>query len=216
MFIKVPLLFFPRTTHSRDHASLDFLHFPPRASSQQTVDTMDVPFPTDVREFDSDERISFSKLDNKFIAVHDDGTEFEFDAELKKWVPTEEEPLDEDLDDLREYSGTPAGGDALQKKRKHEEENGDEVSWQRPRRGYPVLVRGARTASPARFCCYRILTAWSTEIRRFQACPQQEAETPAATQAEHCRLRNRPPRRRHGRRGPRPVFPQGWCHRGGD
>ncbi|KAL6886578.1 hypothetical protein HDV57DRAFT_515680 [Trichoderma longibrachiatum] len=89
---------------------------------------MDVPFPTDVREFDSDERISFSKLDNKFIAVHDDGTEFEFDAELKKWVPTEEEPLDEDLDDLREYSGTPAGGDALQKKRKHEEENGDEKS----------------------------------------------------------------------------------------
>jgi HIV Tat-specific factor 1 len=90
---------------------------------------MDVPFPTDVREFDSDERISFSKLDNKFIAVHDDGTEFEFDAELKKWVPTEEEPLEDELNDLREYSGTPAEGDALHKKRKHDEENGDEVSY---------------------------------------------------------------------------------------
>ncbi|KAL6873158.1 hypothetical protein J3F83DRAFT_760154 [Trichoderma novae-zelandiae] len=89
---------------------------------------MDVPFPTDVREFDSDERISFSKLDNKFIAVHDDGTEFEFDAELKKWVPTEEEPLEDEVNDLREYSRTPADDDALHKKRKHDEENGDEKS----------------------------------------------------------------------------------------
>ncbi|KAM0260526.1 hypothetical protein ACHAQJ_002760 [Trichoderma viride] len=86
---------------------------------------MDVPFPTDVQEFDSDDRISFSKLDNKFIAVHDDGTEFEFDAELKKWTPTEEEPLDNELDDLREYSRTPADEDALDKKRKLGTENGD-------------------------------------------------------------------------------------------
>ena len=90
---------------------------------------MDVPFPTDVREFDADERISFSKLDNKFIAVHDDGTEFEFDAELKKWVPTEEEPLEDDLNDVSDYSRTPAENDALHQKRKHDEENGDEVSW---------------------------------------------------------------------------------------
>ncbi|UKZ79563.1 hypothetical protein TrVFT333_007321 [Trichoderma virens FT-333] len=86
---------------------------------------MDLPFPTDVQEFDSDERISFSKLDNKFIAVHDDGTEFEFDADQKKWVPAEEEPLEDDLDDLREYSGTPADDDASNKKRKQGVENGD-------------------------------------------------------------------------------------------
>ncbi|RFU73395.1 hypothetical protein TARUN_8855 [Trichoderma arundinaceum] len=86
---------------------------------------MDLPFPTDEQEFDSDDRISFSKLDNKFIAVHDDGTEFEFDAELKKWVPTEEEPLEDELDDLREYSGTPADDDASNKKRKLGGENGD-------------------------------------------------------------------------------------------
>lgn len=90
---------------------------------------MDLPFPTDVQEFDSDDRISFSKLDNKFIAVHDDGTEFEFDAELKKWAPVEDEPLDDDLDDLREYSGTPADDDASNKKRKLGGENGDAVSW---------------------------------------------------------------------------------------
>ncbi|GAB0132203.1 hypothetical protein EsDP_00000646 [Epichloe bromicola] len=58
---------------------------------------MDLTFPTDVQEFDADERISFSRLDNKFIAVHDDGTEYEFDTEWKRWVPAEEEPLDDNV-----------------------------------------------------------------------------------------------------------------------
>ena len=50
-------------------------------------------FPTDPSEFDSDDRISFSKLDNKFIAVHDDGTEFEYDKQLKRWIPVIDEEL---------------------------------------------------------------------------------------------------------------------------
>ncbi|KPM38949.1 hypothetical protein AK830_g7636 [Neonectria ditissima] len=66
---------------------------------------MDSIFPTDVRDFDSDERISFSKLDNKFIAVHDDGTEYEFDANLRRWVPTADEALEHDAPDTHEQSG---------------------------------------------------------------------------------------------------------------
>lgn len=50
-------------------------------------------FPTDPSEFDSDDRISFSKLDNKFIAVSDDGNEFEFDAQLRRWIPAIDEEL---------------------------------------------------------------------------------------------------------------------------
>jgi HIV Tat-specific factor 1 len=50
-------------------------------------------FPTNPEDFDSDERISFSKLDNKYIAVQDDGTEYEFDRDLRRWVPI----IDEDL-----------------------------------------------------------------------------------------------------------------------
>lgn len=50
-------------------------------------------FPTDPAEFDSDERISFSRLDNKYIAVVDDGTEYEFDRDLKRWVPIIDEEL---------------------------------------------------------------------------------------------------------------------------
>ncbi|KAI1312479.1 hypothetical protein F5Y03DRAFT_238468 [Xylaria venustula] len=52
-----------------------------------------LPFPTDPQEFDSDERISFSRLDNKFIAVLDDGSEFEWDAQLKRWIPSIDEEL---------------------------------------------------------------------------------------------------------------------------
>jgi HIV Tat-specific factor 1 len=45
-------------------------------------------FPQDPAEFDSDPRISFSKLDNTFILETDDGQEFEFDNTLKRWIPT--------------------------------------------------------------------------------------------------------------------------------
>lgn len=54
-------------------------------------------FPTDPAEFENDDRISFSKLDNKFIAVQEsDGTEFEFDHQLKRWIPV----ADEDEEDF--------------------------------------------------------------------------------------------------------------------
>ncbi|KAI1082832.1 hypothetical protein F5B20DRAFT_530577 [Whalleya microplaca] len=50
-------------------------------------------FPTDPKEFEQDERISFSKLDSKYIAVQDDGSEFEWDAQLKRWIPSIDEEL---------------------------------------------------------------------------------------------------------------------------
>ncbi len=42
--------------------------------------------PTDIAEFGNDERISFSRLDNKHIAVQDDGNEYEFDTALRRWI----------------------------------------------------------------------------------------------------------------------------------
>lgn len=94
-----------------------------------------VPLPTDPEGFDSDDRISFSRLENKFIAVQDDGTELEFDTQLRRWVlPT----LDEDL--LREQQRAymvPGAEDAEEeapnpKKRKKGGPNGSEVGRQRP------------------------------------------------------------------------------------
>lgn len=56
-------------------------------------------FPTNVQDFDGDDRISFSRLDNKFLAVQDDGTEFEFDADRKVWKLFEEHAFDDEAHD---------------------------------------------------------------------------------------------------------------------
>ncbi|KAG6014793.1 hypothetical protein E4U43_006120 [Claviceps pusilla] len=92
---------------------------------------MDLTFPTDVQEFDADDRISFSRLDNKFIAVHDDGTEYEFDPEWKRWIPTEDEPLGDDDDDVAQHAGQnlgPSDSQSSAKTRRREGENGTEAS----------------------------------------------------------------------------------------
>lgn len=51
-------------------------------------------FPTDISQFDDDERISYSRLDRKYIAVQDDGTEFEFDQSLKRWIPLADDKVE--------------------------------------------------------------------------------------------------------------------------
>ena len=88
------------------------------------------PFPTDPSEFDADERISFSKLDNKFVLVQDDGTEFEFDDALKRWVSTVDEALLEEQQKAYRVSGVDENEpvEALQRKRKKEYINGEDVS----------------------------------------------------------------------------------------
>ena len=45
-------------------------------------------FPQDPSDFDSDPRISFSKLDDKYILETDDGNEFEWNSVLKRWIQT--------------------------------------------------------------------------------------------------------------------------------
>lgn len=44
-------------------------------------------FPQSPSTFDADERVSFSKLDDKFILETDEGNEFEWDAALRRWIP---------------------------------------------------------------------------------------------------------------------------------
>ncbi|KAK4111960.1 hypothetical protein N656DRAFT_710675 [Canariomyces notabilis] len=93
-------------------------------------------FPTNPEEFDQDERISFSKLDNKYIAVQDDGTEYEFDHGLRRWIPIIDEALIEEQqkgymmpnadDSHDDRQGGPQG-----RKRKMDHSNDREVSCAR-------------------------------------------------------------------------------------
>jgi len=87
-------------------------------------------FPSDPLKFDSDDRISFSKLDNKYILVQDDGTEFEFDNALARWIPVIDEALLEEQGAAYRVPGVDENEevDAKKRKRKKEYVNGEDVS----------------------------------------------------------------------------------------
>jgi HIV Tat-specific factor 1 len=44
-------------------------------------------FPQSPSAFDADDRVSFSKLDDKFILETEEGTEYEWDTALRRWIP---------------------------------------------------------------------------------------------------------------------------------
>jgi hypothetical protein len=47
------------------------------------------PFPHAPEDFENDDRVSYSKLDNKWILEDDtDGSEWEFSDALGKWIPS--------------------------------------------------------------------------------------------------------------------------------
>ena len=86
------------------------------------------PFPTEIAEFDSDNRISFSKLDSKYLLVQEDGTEYEFDEAIKRWIPVLDEALLEEQQKAYRVAGVDESEpvEAKRKKRKKEYVNGED------------------------------------------------------------------------------------------
>ncbi|CAL5870656.1 uncharacterized protein PFLUO_LOCUS4896 [Penicillium psychrofluorescens] len=86
-------------------------------------------FPLEPSEFDSDPRISFSKLDDKFILETDDGQEFVYDSVIKRWVQT----VDEDLLRQQQEAYRVAGVDedeettARDRKKRKQPEDGEDA-----------------------------------------------------------------------------------------
>lgn len=107
------------------------LHIPSKRQHQSIMlPIQDLhPFPTDPEEFDADDRISFSKLDNKFLLVQEDGTEFEFDDAIKRWIAVLDEALLEEQQKAYRVSGVDESEpvDAMRRKRKKEYVNGEDV-----------------------------------------------------------------------------------------
>ena len=97
---------------------------------QQSNEAPASAFPINPEDFDSDDRISFSKLDNKFLLVQDDGTEFEFDEAIKRWIPVFDEALLEEQQKAYMVSGVDESEpvEAMRRKRKKEYVNGEDVS----------------------------------------------------------------------------------------
>lgn len=44
-------------------------------------------FPQSPSDFDDDPRISFSKLEEKYLLETEEGNEYEWDSALRRWVP---------------------------------------------------------------------------------------------------------------------------------
>ncbi|KAM0332264.1 hypothetical protein ACHAQA_002540 [Verticillium albo-atrum] len=119
---------------------------------------MHPPLPTSEDAFAHDERISFSRLDNKYLAVNDeDGTELEFDAATRKWVLPADDHDEEHhhhhqnahLAELaRSGSSTTEQDVSASRKRKDAPLNGNEVCAARPSRRLaspPVHASGSRS-----------------------------------------------------------------------
>ena len=66
------------------------------------------PFTTNPEEFDADNRISFSRVSQKFLLETEDGEEFEWEDVLKRWVPVVDDAL---LEEQRKAYGGADGGD---------------------------------------------------------------------------------------------------------
>lgn len=111
-----------------------------KAQLQATMDATSLregaaaAFPTDPSTFDSDDRISFSQLDGKFLLVQEDGSEYEFDNAIKRWIPVLDEALLEEQQRAYRVSGVDENApvQAGQRKRKAEYVNGEDVSLPSP------------------------------------------------------------------------------------
>ncbi|KZF26277.1 hypothetical protein L228DRAFT_257748 [Xylona heveae TC161] len=91
------------------------------------LSAVQVAFPQTPEEFESDPRVSFSLLDRKWLLEEDNGSEYEYDVLLKRWIPVLDDSL---LAQQREAYAVPGVDESEsarpQKKRKASYQNGDE------------------------------------------------------------------------------------------
>ncbi|KAI6093768.1 hypothetical protein F4821DRAFT_4952 [Hypoxylon rubiginosum] len=106
-------------------------------------------FPTDPAEFEQDDRISFSRLDNKYVAVQDDGSEFEWDGQLRRWIPVVDEELLAQQQSAYGGGATPDDDNDAQSNRKRKNGSGDRQRPQKkqkqppqPRQNTAIYVTG--------------------------------------------------------------------------
>ncbi|EXJ82145.1 hypothetical protein A1O1_08214 [Capronia coronata CBS 617.96] len=83
-------------------------------------------FPQSPSSFDADPRVSFSKLDNKFILETEEG-EFEWDIALKRWIPVLDQSLLEQQSEIYKVPGVDENAAQARDKKKRKHANGDEA-----------------------------------------------------------------------------------------
>ncbi|KAI9804365.1 MAG: hypothetical protein M1833_007172 [Piccolia ochrophora] len=98
-----------------------------QTSGSPASDGASSTFPQTAEDFEADPRVSYSKVDQKWILEAEDGSEFEFDDALKRWVPVMDEALLERQREAYAVAGVDENEPAKpQKKRKNVYVNGEE------------------------------------------------------------------------------------------
>lgn len=103
-----------------------------RPSPPQNTASELASFPKSPSQFDADYRISFSRLDNKYILEAEDGSEWEWDTGLRRWVQQVDDALLEQQRQAYKVVGVDDGDETAELtqkqrrlKRKHEQEKQD-------------------------------------------------------------------------------------------
>ncbi|KAI9765266.1 MAG: hypothetical protein M1840_007465 [Geoglossum simile] len=85
-------------------------------------------FPKSVEEFEHDPRVSFSRLDEKWILEAEDGSEFEYDDALRRWIPVLDESLAEKQQQAYVVAGVDESAPVERKKKRKVYTNGEDES----------------------------------------------------------------------------------------
>ncbi|KAI1935512.1 hypothetical protein LOZ57_006892 [Ophidiomyces ophidiicola] len=94
-------------------------------------------FPRNPTEFNSDPRISFSKLDKKYILETEDGDEYLYDEILKRWIPSLDDSLIEQQREAYKVHGVDENEVVVRpprKKRKQSEQESGTGTGHKPRK----------------------------------------------------------------------------------
>ncbi|KEF52735.1 uncharacterized protein A1O9_11152 [Exophiala aquamarina CBS 119918] len=111
------------------------------ADDERPNEGVQTGFPQSPSAFDADERISFSRLDNKFLLETEDGNEFEWDTALRRWIPVLDQSLLDQQGEIYRVAGVDENASTNQKK-KRKQANGDEAGHKqkKPRVNSAVYV----------------------------------------------------------------------------
>ncbi|KAH0558616.1 hypothetical protein GP486_004733 [Trichoglossum hirsutum] len=85
-------------------------------------------FPQSPEEFEHDTRVFFSKLEGKWLLEAEDGSEFEYDDALRRWIPVLDEALAERQQQAYAVAGADESVSVERKKKRKAHTNGEDVS----------------------------------------------------------------------------------------
>ncbi|RMZ83845.1 hypothetical protein DV737_g1476, partial [Chaetothyriales sp. CBS 132003] len=129
-------------TGCKDSGDKMFKAWCAEANLKKSDEAVQSRFPKSPSQFDADPRISFSRLDNKFLLETEEGTEYEWDTSLKRWIPVLDQELLDQQAAIYKVEGVDDDAATTVPNKKKRKQNGDEGNQKqkKPRANTAVYV----------------------------------------------------------------------------